>query len=417
MHRNLTIAWLAIASLAVVSKADVAKETEELDATLDGYDHHLIARNALEGEAAAIKAEFGDDVDVSLEGYAHLLFARGEAEDVEADLGGNVDVSLEGYDDSILEARSDADDENVDENELATQHAQALADVDEDYDQLPDGMDPAEYEKELAAKDAEDDTIPVARRDTDDGADESDKDIAAQHAQALADDDEDYDTIPDGVDEADYLKDLDAKDAEDDSIPVKRREADADADAIFSPSAAERKRLGRMRPHYVNHEERMAADLKQFMKRYADESEDDAEVDISLEGYDHKLVRRQLVEDDEDQEWEEPQEELKGYDHSKLLARENEDELSPEEYDKYLKQWNSVVARDFEDLEDEEAEAEDSEDGNDRYAAPEDTEAGTAEKRGLPTLKTLRKGVKVTEKRRLPTLKKLRKGVKVLLGY
>jgi hypothetical protein len=87
---------------------------------------------------------------------------------------------------------------------------------------------------------------------------------------------------------------------------------------------------------------------------------------------------------------------------------ERSDELTPEEHDKYLKQWNSVVARDFEELEDD--------DDNDRYVVPEDTEAGTTDKRGLPSLKNLRKGVKVTDKRSLPVLGRLRKGVKVLFG-
>lgn len=308
MHRNLKIAWLAIACLVVASSAEITKDS----------DQHHIAQSAEEKAAAAIKAEFGDNVDVSFEGYEGFLAKRDDG----------------GEDGSVLGARDGDEDSN-----------------------------------------------------------ESDNDLAAQHAQALADDDEDYDALPDGVDEETYRKELEVKDAEDNTIPVRRREAEAEAepDPIVLLTAAQKKRLGRMRPHYVKHAERLADDLKQFMKRFADDPNGgDQEIDVSLEGYDHDLVRREFAGiDDGDNEWEEPQEELKGYDHSKLV--EGEDGLSPEKHTQYLKQWNAVVARDFEELEEE-----DNDDhGNDRYVAPEDTEFGSTEKRGLTRLQKMRKGVKV----------------------
>ncbi|CZT21055.1 uncharacterized protein RCC_06916 [Ramularia collo-cygni] len=291
MHCNIKIACFAVACLAVTSHADASRNTEEIGAT----EQQIYARNALEKDAAAIKAEFGEDVDTSLDGYDHLLLTR-EAGEVEDD---------------------------------------------------------AEF--------------------------------AAQLAASLAEDDEEYDAVPDGVSEEEYQKELDEKDAADDTIPVERRDADAKLvlpKLVFSPSAAERKRLGRMKPHYVKHTERVSADLKQFMRRFADDPDgDDEEVDVSLEGYDHELVKREFADiDDGENDWEEPQEELKGYDHSKL---EEGGELSPEDEAKYLKRWNPVVARDFEELEDD----------NDRYEAPEE-EAETIEKRGYTRLQKLRIGVK-----------------------
>lgn len=62
-----------------------------------------------------------------------------------------------------IKAREDGDIAETDAN-LAAEHATALADDDEDYDKQPDGVDDATYLAELAAKDAEDDTIPASRR-------------------------------------------------------------------------------------------------------------------------------------------------------------------------------------------------------------------------------------------------------------
>lgn len=313
MHCTLKTVCFAVACLAVTSHADATNDQEEVDVTSEDFDYHLYARNALEQEAAAIKAEFGDDVDTTLEGYEHLLFARSE-------VGAN-------------------DEENS----------------------------------------------------------QSDADFAAHLAKSLAEDDEDCDALPDGVEEADYQKELDQNNAEDNTLPLDRRDAEAKLAAplhkfVFAPTAAEKKRLGRMKPHYVKHEERVSADLKQFMRRFADDPEgDDGDVDVSLEGYDHELVRRESAGvDDGDNDWEEPEEQLKGYDHSKLL--ENAD-LSPEEQAKYLKEWSEIEARDFDVLEDED------EDGdNDRYVGPEDDEdvdAEGVEKRGYTRLQKMRKGVKV----------------------
>lgn len=329
MHCNVKVAVLAVTCLAVTCNADATNENEDVSIASEDFDYHLYARNALEKDAAAIKAEFGDDVDTSLDGYEHLLFAR------DGDDAGDIAVSVEGYGEAVLEARDDEE-----------------------------------------------------------GATQSDAEFAAALAKSLAEDDEDYDTIPDGVDEADYQKELDEKNAEDNSIPVERREAEAklslpanakylvpavvspvvSESLIIAPTAAEKKRLGRMKPHYAQHTERVAADLKQFMRRFADDPESgDEEVDVSLEGYDHELVRREAAGiEDGDNDWEEPQEELKGYDHSQLA---NGGELSPEDEAKYLKEWSEVVARDFDELEDEDEE--------------------TVEKRGYTRLQKMRKGVKV----------------------
>lgn len=56
---------------------------------------------------------------------------------------------------------------------------------------------------------------------------EIDGQSAIDHASALADDDdEDYDTRPDGIDEETYQADLTAKDAEDNELPPSKREAE-----------------------------------------------------------------------------------------------------------------------------------------------------------------------------------------------
>lgn len=66
-------------------------------------------------------------------------------------------------------------------------------------------------------------TTSIYARDAADEVDTPDVDMAAQHAEALADSDEDYDTRPDGISDAEYQADLDAKDAEDDTVPAEKR--------------------------------------------------------------------------------------------------------------------------------------------------------------------------------------------------
>lgn len=297
MHRNLKIAWLAIACLAVVSKADLIKESENVDT--------LANQQKI---AAALKAEFGENVDTSFEGYDHFLSAR--------------------------DGTAEAGNAKAEDSEFAAQHAQALADDDEDYDAVPDGVDEAEYQKELNEKDAETSTS---------------------------------------------------------TIFVQRREAEAEAEAdpIVMLTAAQKKRLGRMKPHFAKHADRISNDLRQLMKRFSEESDGlDEDVDVSLEGYDHELVRRESESIDNGANyWEESQEELKGYDHSSLPGSEDEEHVE------YLKQWNPVVARDFKKLDQEEDD--DDDDDNNHYAAPYDIQAGTTEKRALTRLQKLRKGVKV----------------------
>jgi hypothetical protein len=67
--------------------------------------------------------------------------------------------------------------------------------------------------------------LPIVARDdlTADGTPvESDVQLANELAASLAESDEDYDAIPDGMSEADYNAELNAKDAEGFTIPEKR---------------------------------------------------------------------------------------------------------------------------------------------------------------------------------------------------
>lgn len=108
-------------------KSAVAQETSaEIDESLEGYDHQLLAHGVFERDIQDAKLEFGDEVDISLEGYDHELVTRnllakrggyGEAslhardqlsQEVPSlfhDDGQDVDFSLEGYDHDLV-ARS-----------------------------------------------------------------------------------------------------------------------------------------------------------------------------------------------------------------------------------------------------------------------------------------------------------------------
>lgn len=118
---------LLCTSTALLLKSVVAQETSaEIDETLEGYDHELLAHGILERDIQDAKLEFGDEVDISLEGYDHelvtrdLLVKRGgygkaslhnrdqlsqEVPSLLHEDGQEIDFSLEGYDHDLV-ARS-----------------------------------------------------------------------------------------------------------------------------------------------------------------------------------------------------------------------------------------------------------------------------------------------------------------------
>ena len=114
-------------STALLLKSTVAQETSaEVDESLEGYDHQLLADGIFERDIHDAKLDFGDEVDISLEGYDHelvtrnLLAKRGgfgdaslhtrdqlsqEGPSLLHEDGQEVDFSLEGYDHDLV-ARS-----------------------------------------------------------------------------------------------------------------------------------------------------------------------------------------------------------------------------------------------------------------------------------------------------------------------
>jgi hypothetical protein len=374
MHHKIAYAGLAVAILAVSNSVAIAKET----------DHHLAARAELADEAAAIQKDFGDKVDVSLDGYDHELVARGVGEDV--------DYSLEGYDE-LDEDEDDDEEEDGDGHETTdTEPAIVQRDV-EDVDGGDDLGDNVDYSLEghdhtLVARDRgvvpESEEVDyslegydhelVAREATDDDEDEATnidlkiRDAAAHDKGSLAgaipknimkklgrmkahnvqphkrsdDDDEDDDN-----EDADDTVDLEARDA---AAPAsilkklnrlkpyhvkndKRSTDSAELDARDAALPANiLKKLNKIKPNHVKHQNRMAADTEEFKKRYAAEEGGDADTDfdLSLEGYDHAAVARDKGEKEDNEYDFESQDEPQGYDHSKLetesVVEEDEDD-------------------------------------------------------------------------------------------
>lgn len=76
MHARLFLVWLAIAIIAVAGQRDAYYE--EYDDDMEDSDGvPLKVRGALAEEALGVLHEHGEDVDVSLDGYDHNLVARG----------------------------------------------------------------------------------------------------------------------------------------------------------------------------------------------------------------------------------------------------------------------------------------------------------------------------------------------------
>ncbi|KAK5132695.1 hypothetical protein LTR08_008739 [Meristemomyces frigidus] len=100
----------------------VDEDEEEIDYSLEGYDHEIVARSddeeevdySLEGYDHEIVASSDDEeeVDYSLEGYDHELAARSDIPDFGDE---DVDTSLEGFSDTGLHARDVPDFEDEDE--------------------------------------------------------------------------------------------------------------------------------------------------------------------------------------------------------------------------------------------------------------------------------------------------------------
>jgi hypothetical protein len=311
--------------------ASIKKEFgENVDVSLDGYDHELIARDTedLDHEAfgemedksdgeddaseddhelvqRALEAENGDlgnDIDYSLEGYDHKLVARDQGVDHGSD---EVDYSLEGYDHELV-ARGLADDneeedDDIDDGDLETRDAAA-----QDTGILA-GAVPKNILKKLGRMKSH--HVQHAKRsDHEDGEDETEDSIEARDA-----------ALPAGT----------------------------------------LKKLNRLKPHHVQNSKRTAEDLEELKSDHGAENggDLDAEVDTSLEGYENGLVARDDGEEDDaedDDEDFETQTEPQGYDHSKL-DQENSTEESGDK-------GKNLVARSVEEGGNEEDKADDNDD-------------------------------------------------------
>lgn len=355
--RALCLLWLSIALLCLVIP-------------IKGQDNanHVYARNALAREIASLKAEYGDAVDASLEGYDHELVAptlkearrkrstapvqaelAKEADEVKAQYVGDtqrIDLSLDGYD---------------------------LVDL-EDYEE--DGDDAEESEAPSTKRKRSFPTTQASRAQEASSVkaefnNQVDLSLDGYDLNALADDEDD---------------DQDADNADDENLEA-RDTGSADTDDI------------------LGHIYSRSTPLKNY-EPVPDKAEFGDDVDLSVDGYEFdggededddvaasRLTRRgDDGEDDDDENEGEPAEDLSipapdkasfppgvdfsldGYDSEELLRRDldNEKDDDDADDDQYLTSWDDEVRkRDFPDDTDDDTD-------NDRYYdATEGGEDGT----------------------------------------
>ncbi|SMY19339.1 unnamed protein product [Zymoseptoria tritici ST99CH_1A5] len=345
MHsRALTYAGLAVAVLAISNSAVTAQETE----------HHLAARAELANEAADIQKEFGQSVDVSLDGYDHELVARSVAE--------NADDNPEETDGIVVEENDEVEDEDEEADEEAELVQRDVTEEDDDDSELPADVDYSleGYNHKLVARNrgANPDTDLIdyslegydheliARQvvPIEDEGDEEDEGEDAEESDGTLDSDlrvRDAAALDNGVLAGAVPKNILKKlgrmmphhvqakrseDEDDDSADLAARDA--------ALPARLRKKLQRLKPHHaaryqrIHHAKRTADDP--FKEQYVAESGD----------------QETEVDDDDDFDYE-TQDEPTGYDHSTLEQQASTEGKDDDKVDLVTRSVTSGEDEDF----------------------------------------------------------------------
>lgn len=211
MHARLFLAWLAIAIIAVAGQSGESYEDEIEES--DGVP--LKVRSALAKEALDVMHEHGEDVDISLDGYDHDLIA-GDLRDDPATEG--LEARDAGLDSEALrklarmkphyvqhQARDEEEDDEEDEEDDDTPYVD-LDPEDENEDEDADVTfanivpDPAGDDDELAQP-------PIEARDVEDADDDED-------SEEVFGDDLDEDNEPGNYNSELYARDFDPEDGE-----------------------------------------------------------------------------------------------------------------------------------------------------------------------------------------------------------
>jgi hypothetical protein len=405
----------ARSALADDIEALEAQYGDSVDTTLEGYDHELVApslrkrhvlnaRDNLKAQSNAVKAQFGSNqVDTSLAGYDLSALIDGNddddddlirrdldaaEQDIRHDFGDDVDVSLDGYefDHLLTHSRRSADEDDLDPDSL-DKEAQAIQDGDPDVDVSLEGYDDdgaetlRKYKNQGAWRGPSPQRNRPGRhhiRSTTADEDAVDADTLRREAQKVKSHfgASNVDISLDGYDDDDASPSL---------ANYKRSLKDSPAVAKWGWEVV--RKLVKMKPGHVRVGVRDvdAADDDADYDPSLEDDDDDEEEDAAFDEFDEEAV---LSARDVEGDWDEDVDvSLEGYDHS-LLERRDEDAFDEDEDDaeptwtnedghaasysaafpdaSYLTAWDAQVQkRDFPDQED--GGDDEEEDPNDRY--------------------------------------------------